>query len=211
MSAQQYELELYKTKGRIKGAFEEFRFREERLREIQMEAEAAQDLADIEASQSAFRIVPEVEAWKASLSVRVNDAGVLKSRQPFLVLVGPSQFGKTSFARRLFRTPYFLEMQQQKEPDMRAFVRGKHDSIVLDEVQWRNVIAFKMFYQSGAGVLQFARSQCNAHAYSRYTFGIPLVVCCNSWTEDALPEECASVDWLAKNSVVVRIDSPLWL
>ena len=75
-----------------------------------------------------FPVLPEVSAWLALFRVETD-------RYPFLVLLGPSRSRKTEFAKALFKNPLELKLGTLDYfPDgMRAFTRGTHDAVVLDD------------------------------------------------------------------------------
>ena len=187
----------------------EFKIRRERTEEI--EAEARRDLAKNEAHFKTFVSIPVVHQWLSLFETVASADAAPRSRWPFLVLVGPSCFGKTAYGASLRPPCVILNMQRLVEPDFREFQRGQHLSILLDEVPWRSVCQNKVLNQCGPRKVRLAQSPCMAHVYNRYLYGVPLILCSNSRTEYAtLPEEAADAAWLATNSVVVRVEGKLW-
>lgn len=206
-----YERELLASKGRVCTILSEFKFRRERLRELEIEAESRRDLAKIEANFKQFVSIPMVHEWLSLFPSSSSADAEGRSRWPFLVLVGPSCYGKTAYGASLKPPCLVLNMQRSVEPDLRDYVRGEHNSILLDEVPWRSVLLNKSLFQCGPRKVKLAQSPCMLHVYNRYLYGVPLIVCTNSWTEDArIPEEAEDVAWLATNTVVVRVDRKLW-
>ena len=151
-----------------------------------------------------FRIIPEVIEW-----VRMFVQGYGKmTRFPFLVLDGPSMYGKTRFAESLFGPANTLTLSCQgiSQPNMKAFERGRHEAIVFDEAHHRMVFSSKQLFQAGLDEITLSQSNCQEHAYAVWMYGAPLIVSTNEWMLGAEPHEKA---WLNANSRVIKVDSHL--
>lgn len=146
-------------------------------------------------------MVPEVGAWIRSFT----DLYGYATRFRLLVLVGPSQIGKTVFAKSLFgkdRTLVVTCGPDLSEPHLKNFVRGTHRAIVYDEATAEMVVRNRALFQSGIDPRMLAQSKCQEHAYWVWLYGIPQIVTCNEWPgERCKPDELA---WLEANSVVIR-------
>lgn len=151
------------------------------------------------------RVVPEVLNWMQSFQEQWGKS----TRFPFLVLDGPSQFGKTMFAKSLFgpERTLVLSCQGVAQPNVKGFDRGKHAAIVMDEADHLMVFNNKQLFQSGLDAIMLAQSTCQGHAYSVWLYAVPIIVSTNDWRRTATPEQKA---WLDANSVVVAVQEPLW-
>ena len=94
-----------------------------------------------------FKILPEVVAWSA-------DFTKLRSRYKFLVLDGPSQAGKSEYARSLAAPgcAFFVDCGKASEPDLRSFVPLTHEVIVMDEATPAFVVANKRVFSGTSGL-----------------------------------------------------------
>ncbi|CAE7662212.1 unnamed protein product [Symbiodinium microadriaticum] len=145
------------------------------------------------------RIVPAVVEWMQLVAT----VGT-RARFPFLVLVGPSQYGKTEYARRLWdaaRT-LVLSCESIRQPNLKCFQRQVHTCIVFDEGSEEMVLSNRQLFQAGLNECMLAQSNCQEHCYSVWLYGIALAISTNTWL--------GKDPWLAKNAVVVRVDEPLW-
>ncbi|CAE7310316.1 unnamed protein product [Symbiodinium sp. CCMP2592] len=141
------------------------------------------------------RIVPAVVEWM-QLFATVGT----RARFPFLVLVGPSQYGKTEYAKRLWGAERTLVLSCEgiRQPNLKGFQRQVHKCIVFDEGNEEMILSNRQLFQAGLNECMLAQSNCQEHCYSVWLYGIALVISTNTWIgEDP---------WLAKNAVVVRVD-----
>jgi len=152
--------------------------------------------------------VPQVdEVW-------LREQAIVRDRQRFLVLDGPSRTGKTQFAVQLRGPEHTLEVNCAaclREPDLRGYVYGQHKAVVFDEAHCCMVIACKRLFQAPAALVQMAASNTNCFGYSVCLHGVLLIVCSNKWAKEL--EELAAEDraWLELNSVYVQVREPLWV
>lgn len=151
------------------------------------------------------KVVQEVLAWQA----RMGDAFGTATRCPFLVLSGPSLFGKTTFAKNLWgaERSLVLSCQGVKQPNMKKFRREQHKVVIFDEAHHSMVIGNKQLFQAGLDVVTLAQSNCMEHCYDIWMYGVPLIVSTNDWCLGAKADEVA---WLSANSVVVDVAEPLF-
>ena len=148
----------------------------------------------------AFPEIPEVSAWQALFH---RDA----LRYPILILHGPSFTGKTEYAKSLY--PGYLEVKVgslEHFPDgMRAFQRGTHTAIVLDDVRdMRFAVRHQDKLQGKYDCLvEFASTPGGQCAYAKDLFCIPIIMTINNSTANL--HLLTSDDWLgnARNRVVV--------
>jgi len=92
-----------------------------------MEEESARISESLAAMRGKPREYAVVEAWKAQYTQK-------KPRYDFLVIRGASKVGKTTFCRSIFSNPCITRVGGATEPNLRRFVRGVHDCIVLDQI-----------------------------------------------------------------------------
>jgi hypothetical protein len=136
------------------------------------------------------------------------------ARRKFLVLEGPSQVGKTEYARSLVASPEaVLELNcvnQKQFVDLRAFSPGVHRLVLWDEAEPSLILNNKKLIQGQAVEVQMGMSSTSCHGYSIFPWGLLMVVCSNTWSWHmrALPQEDAQ--WLSSNSIHVQVITPLW-
>ena len=130
------------------------------------------------------------------------------TRFPFLVLTGPSRYGKTSYAKNLYGSDVTLVLSCQGAvapalDQMRPF----HRCVVCDEASHDLVCSNKQVFQAGLDTVQLGQSQCNQHAYQTFLYAMPLIICTNDWLVDATEDQ---VEWCNANSVVVNVQECMW-
>ena len=150
--------------------------------------------------------IPAVTQWERQYAE-------IRQRYHFLVLSGPTQMGKTMFARSL--TPpgrEFLEVNCSagQEPELRAFRFSRHALILFDEIDAHQVARQRKLFQASPALVQLGASPTNCHIYKVYCHRVRFVLSSNTW-ESSLAELTADDrSWVVGNSVYVRIDTPLW-
>ena len=151
---------------------------------------------------------PELLRWRALFAKGAPDA----LRFPILVLLAPSHCGKTELAMSLFNAPLKVQIGNlQHFPDrMRAFKRGYHDGIVVDDVRDLSFVVQhqEKFQGKYSEPVEFGSSPCGDYAYNRYLYKIPMVVTINYSTSgrELLHED----DFLGnpKNRVLFELKGP---
>ena len=164
-------------------------------------------VAELDKSRKPFRQLPEVQLWLESLTK-------VTMRYKFLVLEGPSQFGKTQFCRSLSPCPAaFLDIDctGTTEPQMRDYRPSVHKFVLFDEASAELVIRQKRLFQASTSWVNMSQSTTNCHAYSVWVHGVHMIVCTNKWTSELLKLPAEDAIWLQQNSVHVLVDSPLWV
>ena len=151
---------------------------------------------------------PVVLAWKQQYE-KVN-YGVLK-RFNTLVLRGPTQLGKTSYAESIFGEQATLTVQCQglgrDLPSLREFCRLTHKCIVFDEVDVEQVIGNKALFQAGKNVLELSQSKCGGFRYRLWPYQTAFICCSNNFPvshEEGL-EDAADINWIKHNTTVVEL------
>ena len=168
-----------------------------------------------------------------------DNYGIVR-RFKFLVLEGPTSLGKTVLGMNLFDNTFYCNMQCCDEPNLVKFKYGEHDSILLDEITWQKVISHKVFFQAGVEGVYLSESVCMQHAYWKWLYHIPLILCTNRWIprastgkgktsgkdQDAMKdaessdseevmfgtEDLSAGDrhWLENNSMHLRLKEKVW-
>ena len=168
--------------------------------------------AEIARNFKSFKVLPAVESWKLQYKPK-EEGGILnvEPRFKFLVLNGPSCFGKTQFSKSLFGTTSTLVLSCQgvKSPCLRDFNREIHSAILFDEISSEIIAANKLVFQASVDGVELGQSQCNEHVYHVWLYGIPLIVSCNDWMA-SLPSASEEAKWLRTNAIVVEVVEPLW-
>ena len=154
-------------------AFWSLKAEEHRIRELQRHVKR-----ELEATMLPFKRYPEIAEWGEQYLP--NNFGKQR-RFKFLVLEGPTSLGKTVLGMHLFKNTFYVNMQCTTEPNLIKFRYGDHDSILLDEISWQKVISHKVFFQAGVEGAFLSESVCMQHAYWRWLYAIPLILCTNRW------------------------------
>jgi hypothetical protein len=135
-----------------------------------------------------------------------------QARFKFLVLDGPSRMGKTLFARSLCADGDVLELNMAggAQADLRAYDILKHELLLFDECAPSQVLQNKKLFQAGASMIQMGTSTTNVYAFQVYVAGKKFVVSSNVWCQELSRCTVADAQWLQENSVLVKVDRPLW-
>ena len=147
---------------------------------------------------------PEVPAATEWLKRFETDA----VRYPVLVVLGSSATGKTEWAKSLFQKP--LEVKIGKLPffpdGLRAFERGVHDGIILDDVRDMEFLTDHQEKIQGKydALVEFATTPGGTCSYVKDLFAVPIVVTVNHSTKNL--QYLQTHDWLASpvNRTVVN-------
>ena len=99
-----------------------------------------------------------------------------KHRYQMLVLDGPSQTGKTSWARAQddVGRVYDVNCTGAKQMNMRGFVHGLHTTVVADEATPSLVIASKKLFQAQCSKVTLGQSPTMKDAYD--VFVHPVII-----------------------------------
>ena len=171
------------------------------------EAAPTPDMATSDQVMKPRKYVPLVD------SVWLEEQKLCLERQRFLVLDGRSRLGKTQFALQIKGADRTLKVncaQCLREPDLRAFVQGRHEAIIFDEAHCQMVVNCKRLFQAPPFFVQMASSATNCFGYSVCVHRVLLIVCSHNWKAELeeLPRDDA--DWLDRNSVYVAVSAPMW-
>ena len=191
-------------RGRVRGIrnhIAEISFVQEQLK--QRREAAMREVLEVRLSQlqKPARCLPAVTEW---LQLYTDGFGS-RSRFPFLVLHGPSQYGKTSFAVSIFGPAATLVVgcQNVQQPNLTRFDRTLHKCLVFDECEPELVLNNRQLFQAGSTPVMLGQSPTQQHAYQIFAYAIPMIVCTNIWSREADP-------WLDANSIYIPVSAPLW-
>ena len=153
-----------------------------------------------------FVSIPAVEQW-------LKEHEEIRWRYKFLVLVGTSMMGKTRFALSLSPAGRSLELNcvTGNEPDLREYDATQIDLLLLDEMPALGIIRQKKLMQCPPALVQLGASATNAFSYKVWVHQKKIVVSSNTWFEELEELVPGDRDWLNANSVVVSVQSPLWV
>ena len=121
--------------------------------------------------------------------------------------------GKTVFARHLLGEPHrALETNCAAcpEPDLRRFKPFHHEVIVFDEATCKMVLQQRKLFQAPAVEVELGCSTTNCYRYRAFVSGVRMVICSNTWVQDAARLPPALQDWLRQNSYVLEISEPMF-
>ena len=150
--------------------------------------------------QYPFKVLPQVVAW-------THEFSKLRARYKFLVLDGPSQAGKSEYARSLAKPgcAFFVDCGNASEPDLRGFVPLKHELIVMDEASPAFVLANRRVFQAPADWVRLGQSPTNVHSYRVWIHRAKIVVSTNAWRALSRQLTVEDAEWISANSVVVPV------
>ena len=205
--------EIIQARGHTNSYLQEV-CRVERLEEeLRTKAEQEEHRKMLALRSLPFRVIAVVDLWKRQYSADPNVGLIGKEpRFKFLVLHGPSCFGKTQYAKSLWgdEKTLLVQCQQVVAPDIRNFTRSVHKCIIFDECRSKTVVQNKALFQANSDGVLLGQSACNEHAYWKYLYGIALVVCCNDWMEGIKPGS-EEEHWLVANAIVYDVQTKLWM
>ena len=153
-----------------------------------------------------FVVLPQVTAWLLHFTF-------IQSRYQFLVLDGPSRTGKTQFALNLGARDEVLEVNMAAAPeaDLRGYDALRHSIIVYDEISPEQVLRQKKLFQAGNSSVLLGASSTNCHSYSVWVHRKKMICCSNLWQYKLQTLPAVDADWLRANSVLVDVQSPLFV
>lgn len=131
-----------------------------------------------------FKPFPHVPAAQAWLKCFQKDM----LRYPLLVVLGKSLTGKTEWAQSLFKQPLVLKVGTLEHfpAGMRAFKKGYHDGVVLDDL--RDLYFLVRHQEKVQGkynaAVEFASTPGGHLAYCRDLFAVPVVATVNYTTQN---------------------------
>jgi len=143
----------------------------------------------------------------------LQEQGQTNFKQRFLVLDGPAQLGKTTYAMDIkgaLRTlsvqcnPYDLNL-----PSLQEFERSRHQAIVFNDAPCRLVLRHKPIFLAVPRTLHLPGSM-SSWGYDINLSRISIIICTTNWAQEyhqLAPEDQL---WFNENSVYVSVTRPLW-
>ena len=147
---------------------------------------------------------PAVERWL----MQYEEVG---ERYKMLVLHGPSCTGKSRLARSLFGDSRTLvvDVQHAAHPDMRAYRRGFHRAVLLDEMaSVEFIVQNKKLLQAHVDGAILGQSATQLYTYEVFLWRTPIMVTTNNWERTKLNE--ADRNWIDENCIAVHIAEPVY-
>ena len=210
LSHAEAKLEIVQARGHTKTYLNEIIYVEAREEEIEIEQKRAADQRRLARFVKPFREILDVELWKLQYK-EVDGQPPMASRFKFLVLNGPSCYGKTQFAKALYgeKNTLLVPCQGVVQPNLKGYQSTAHRCIVFDEISSKVIVRNKALFQANTDGVLLGQSMCNEHSYWRYLYSVPMVVSCNDWLEEDL--EAHEREWLIANSIVYQVCRRLWV
>ena len=176
--------------------------------ELQLADHVRRVQAHHSASNFAFKVYPEVEAWKASVwqpHLR---------RKKFLVIEGPSGVGKTEFIKQLAGPERTLEISADgmTSPYLRNFIPSQHKIIFWDECRVELVIAYRKLFQCPASWITLGVSPTGRDVYKVWLNDAAHVIASNRWMEGlAKVQNQADRNWIMENQVFLHVAERMYI
>ena len=204
--------EILQARGRVGVLLKEITTVETMEEALQIELEKKRVDESLKAHMKPFWDIPLVKTWAEQyVKGGPNVLYGVKARFKFLVLNGPSCYGKTQYAKSIYgaAATLLVPCQNVQAPCLKEYRRGFHKCIVFDECNSLTVVQNKMLFQSNNDGVLLGQSQCNEFAYWKYLYCTPLIVCCNNWMA-GIEEGSSEAQWLQTNAMVLEVTTPLW-
>ena len=200
--------EIVLARGHTPSYLKEIEFVEEKERADATLLQSQEIQKKLDLCAKPYRTVLDVMLWQQQYT-DISNSLCTTTRFKFLVLNGPSRYGKTQFASHLYPDTLIVPCQGVMEPNLKTFKCGFHKAIVFDEISSECIVQNKALFQANQNGALLGQSKCNEHAYHVFCYGIPMIMSMNDWMEKKLkPSE---EEWLVANAVVYQVNSKLWL
>ena len=114
-----------------------------------------------------------------------DDKKMLRRFKP-LVIIGPTQVGKSAFIKSLFGAEWTYVVNCQNmvgEPYLKDWVENEDlfKTILFDEGQWELIKDNKMLFQGTENVLNLGMSKTGREAYPALLYAVPMMICSNTF------------------------------
>ena len=155
---------------------------------------------------SNFKVFPQTTAFLGQFDHP-------RRRYKFYVLVGPSMYGKTSFACHLFKDPQNMlcvSCSNTLDPDLTAFDYIGHRGIVFDEGKAEMVLKYKGLFQAGVYEVTIGQSPTQQFAQRLFVSGTAMIITSNSWHQELAALDPAGRAWLETNSILHEVTGNMW-
>ena len=153
-----------------------------------------------------WKVVPAAKEWQEQFLE-------LKCRYRFLVLDGPSCFGKTRYALGL-NPPgktYYCDCTGGV-PLLKDFDSQIYSAILFDELEPTCAIQMKKALQASNEMVTLASSPTMQCAYTVHLHRVQLIICSNVWKVglNKMKGQRADREWLEDNAVYVAVKENMW-
>ena len=148
------------------------------------------------------------ETWLPSLVDK--DLG----RRKFLVLDGPSQVGKTEYARSLADgDEYFFQADcsGQNYPNVKGLSFWRHRIALFDECSVKVVLQNKRLFQGSHYGGSVGNTASNMYQQTINTWGVGIIVASNNWAYEISKQRPDDIEWLWSNCYYVNEQHKLFV
>ena len=148
------------------------------------------------------------EVWLPGL-VNLTDP-----RELMLILDGPSQLGKTNYARSLAEKDecfFECDCSNKEHPDLSELCNVKHRIALFDECTPKFVINNKRLMQGSIYGCTVGNSNTNQWCRRLNTWGVGIIIAANDWKQKLLDLDDVDKEWLKMNCIYVQVTRNLWL
>ena len=127
--------------------------------------------------------------------------------------MGETGTGKTEYIKALFGPERVLELNAagMLHPCLRQYRSPIHLCILWDEAEAVLIAQNRKLFQCPACFIELGFSPTAAMTYSVMVNRSVMVVCSNRWDQQLEQLDKWDRDWIVANSVVYRVDAPLWV
>ena len=128
-----------------------------------------------------------------------------------MVLDGPTQFGKSTFAEGLFGSEktIIINCQNCRTPPMQRFRKDwrKYSCIVFEEVDHLMVCGNKLLFQGSRQLVDMGLNPTEQHAYTVLVYFKAMVLCSNRFL-DGIDDD--DKDYVMKNVFYQRVEDYMY-
>ena len=167
----------------------------------------------VETTQAALKALEKPALKLDDVDALVADHQELRHRYKFLVLEGPSRYGKSMYALSLAGRAKTLDLScaGQLHPDLRQHDPFVHRAVLFDEAPVTMILAYKRHFQAPSTLLDCGLSSTNCHAYKVWLYQQLLIVTSNTWSEELNAVAASDREWIEANSLHKQINFKLWV
>jgi hypothetical protein len=154
-----------------------------------------------------YKSYAEVNLFKARMIRAIRR---IEDRSPCLIIVGPSMFGKSAFARSIYTNPHVVSCQGITEPNLSGLDAEKHNCVILEELDVDVMTSNKELFQRNSNGVRLKQSKTGMFSEWYYLHGMPFVGTTNYWPASRA-ESSQHWDWLEANVIVLRLTQKTWI
>jgi hypothetical protein len=189
--------EILACKDSVRSAYAELQFIARQINQVTLHSRVQDIDAVLQRNQRQFRPIPDaVKAWMAQYEQL--DKGTPLFRFKTLVLQGPSQLVKTSWATSFYGSDVTLLVNCQRvlEPNLKDFSEdpSKYKCIIFDEANWELIYRNKMLFQACNKLIKLGETPTQQWTYVLHVYNVPMVICSNEFYVGATQEALEYLD-----------------